>query len=185
VYEKNNQELSMSVTNINANSETTVPGGLSAGMHEGIPDDGDSTWVNAPRSILQSALTALSDGRISEAVAHFHDSFNFNDHALALEFTDKPRLTEFFQKARELFPDTTLEIVSLFESGDHAVAQWKLSATQTVPYGPISYRSAILLQGSTIARVEHGRIVEWSDYYDQASSRRMALASFFTEWIEY
>jgi hypothetical protein len=86
----------------------TAAGGLPAGIEEGIPDEGDSTWGNAPRSILQSALAALSDGRISEAVAQFDDGFNFNDHALALEFTDKLRLTEFFQKTRELFPDTTL-----------------------------------------------------------------------------
>jgi hypothetical protein len=175
----------MNMTNTNANSETGVARELPVGMHEGIPDDGDSTWANAPRSILQSALAALSDGRISEAVAHFHDRFDFNDHALALEFMDKFRLTEFFQKARELFPDTTLELVSLFESGVHEIAQWKLSATQIVPYGSISYRFPISLHGSTIARVERGRIVEWSDYYDQASSRRIGLASLFTEWIDY
>jgi hypothetical protein len=118
-------------------------------------------------------------------VEQFDEPFTFNDHALALEFTDKPRLTAFFEKSRELFPDSTLEIVSLFESGDHAIAQWKLSATQTVPYGSISCRLPISLQGSTIARVEHGKIVEWSDYYDQSSSRRVSLAAFFTEWIEY
>jgi ketosteroid isomerase-like protein len=94
-------------------------------------------------------------------------------------------LTEFFEKSRELFPDTALEIISIFEEGDHAVAQWKLSATQTVPYGSISYRFPISLFGATIVRVENERIVQWSDYYDQSSSRRTSLAAFFTEWIEY
>ncbi|HXZ80199.1 MAG TPA: ester cyclase [Terriglobales bacterium] len=177
----------MSVTNINVNSESTIAHELPAGMHEGIvlPDDADSTWLNAPRSILQSALAALSDGRISEAAAHFDEGFKFNDHALALEFTDKLRLTEFFQKAREQFPDAALKLISLMESGDHAIAEWKLTATQTVPYGSISCRFPVSLQGSTIVRVERGRIVEWSDYYDHASSRRMGLASHFTDWIEY
>jgi ketosteroid isomerase-like protein len=177
----------MSVTNINANSQATVARELPAGMHEGIllPDDGDSTWVNGPRSILQLALAALSEGRISEAVAQFDERFKFNDHALTLEFTQKTRLTEFFQKSRELFPDTTLEVVSLMESGDHAIAEWKLTATQTVPYGSISWRSRISLLGTTIVRVENGKIAEWSDYYDQNSSRRVNLAAFFTDWIEY
>ena len=177
----------MSVTNINTNSESTVARESPAGMHEGIllPDDGDSTWVNAPRSILQSALAALTDGRIPEAVARFDERFKFNDHALTLVFTQKTLLTEFFQKSRELFPDTTLEVVSLMESGDHAIAEWKLTATQTVPYGSISWRSRISLLGTTIVRIENGRIVQWSDYYDYASSRRMGLASYFTEWIEY
>ena len=46
-------------------------------------------------------------------------------------------------------------------------------------------RSRISLLGTTIVRVENGRIVEWSDYYDQNSSRRVNLAACFTDWIEY
>ena len=137
--------------------------------------------------ILQSALAALNQGRFSEGVKHFDEDgcFRFRDHALALEFTDKARLTEFFEKSHELFPDTTLEVISLFEDGEHAIAQWKISATHTVPYGSISYRFPISLFGATIVRVEKERIVQWSDYYDQSSSRRMSLGAFFTDWIEY
>ena len=140
--------------------------------------------TGSPQQILQSALAALSEGRLTEVVAHFDERFTFKDHGLTLEFTDKPRLTEFFEKSRELFPDTGREIVSLFEDGDHAIAQWKLSATQTVPYGSISYRFPIFLFGATIVRVEKGKIVQWSDYYDQSSFRRMSLGAFFTDWVE-
>jgi hypothetical protein len=94
-------------------------------------------------------------------------------------------LIEFLQKSRELFPDTALEVLSLIESGEYATAEWKLAATQTVSYGSIGYQARVSLYGSTTVRVEHGRIVQWSDYYDQASSRRIGLASFFTDWIEY
>jgi ketosteroid isomerase-like protein len=173
----------MKETDMNANWESRLARELPAVMHEGIvlPGDDDSTWVDAPRSSLQSALAALSDGRISEAVAQFAERFKFNDHALTLEFTEKTRLTEFLKKARELFPDTALEVASLMESGDHAIAEWKLTATHIIPYGSIGYRIPIELRGSTIVRVEHGRIVQWSDYYDHALSRRMSLASYFTE----
>ena len=147
---------------------------------------GDDDSIPASDSVrtLQSALSALSEGRVSEVVENFADRFTFNDRALTLEFTDKPRLTEFFEKSRELFPDTALEIVSVFEDGDHAIAQWKLAATQTVPYGSVGYRFPISLFGATIVRVENGGIVEWSDYYDQSSSRRMSLGAFFTDRIE-
>lgn len=177
----------MSTTDMNANAELAIPRELRAAIQEGVKggDEDGSTRVNAPRSVLRSALDALSDGRIPEAVEHFDEVFKFNDHGLVLEFTTKRRLTEFFQKARELFPDSALEVVSLLESGDHAIAEWKLTATQTVGYGSISYQLPISLFGSTIVRVEHGRIVQWSDYYDHASSRRNRLAAFFTEWIEY
>jgi steroid delta-isomerase-like uncharacterized protein len=177
----------MNMTNINTNPESVMLHESRTAMHEGIllPDE-DSWSLNAPRSILHSALAALSEGRISHVVARFDDSFQFNDHALALEFTEKARLTEFLEKSRELYPDATLEVVFVMESGAHAIAEWKLTATQTVPFfGSTSYRLRISVRGSTIARVEHGRIVEWSDYYDQNSSRRMNLAAFFTEWVEY
>ena len=150
-----------------------------------LSGDDDAGRVSDSLRTLESALAALSDGRVRELVEQFGDKFAFNDHALMLEFTDKPRLTDFFEKSRELFPDTKLEIVSLSEDGNRAIAQWKLSATQTVPYGSISYRFPISLFGATIVRVENGRIVQWSDYYDQSSSRRMNLGAFFTDWVEY
>jgi SnoaL-like polyketide cyclase len=140
--------------------------------------------VKPPRLILQTALTALRDGRISEAVEHFDKRFNFNDHALSLEVTDKLRLAEFFEKAHELFPDTALEVVSLTEGGDYAIAAWKLTATQTSSCGSSSYQFPVVVHGSTIVRVERARIVQWSDYYDHASFRRIGLASHFKEWIE-
>ena len=142
--------------------------------------------VSAPKRIVQSVLTALNEGKIPEAVDQFDDHFTFNDHALDLQFTDKGRLIEFFQKSRELFPDTVVEVDSAFQCGDHAVAEWKLTATQPVPdYGTARFRISISLRGTSIARIENGRITHWSDYYDQATSWRMGLAAFFTEWIEY
>ncbi len=150
-----------------------------------VLDSDDNATSDAPRSILQSALAALGEGRISETVEHFDEHFKFTDHALTLEFTEKTRLTEYFQKSRELFPDTTLEVVRAMESGDHAIAEWKLNATQTIPYGSMSYRFPVSLHGATIARVRNGKLVEWSDFYDQTAARRTSLAAFFTDWIEY
>jgi hypothetical protein len=149
-----------------------------------LAGDDDSPRRNGSLQTLQSALVAFGEGRVRELVEQFADSFTFKDHALTLEFTDRARLTDFFEKSRELFPETALEIVSLFEDGDRAIAQWKLSATQNVPYGAISYRFPSSIFGATIARVENGSIVEWSDYYDQSSSRRMSLGAFLTDRIE-
>jgi hypothetical protein len=177
----------MNITNISNTAELDAARDLRTAMQERVLSHGDDepAAVSVAGKILQSALAALNEGRSSDAVAQFHDCFTFNDHALALEFTDKPRLTEFLQKSRELFPDTALDIVSLHESGNFAIARWKLTGTQTIPYGSTSYRLPISLHGITIARVENGRIVQWSDYYDHASSRRTSLAAIFTDWVEY
>ena len=140
----------------------------------------------AALDVLRSVFAALNERNISRAVDQFADDFVFDDYALDLQFTDKGRLTEFFQKSRELFPDTVVEVDSSFQCGDHAIAEWKLTATtQAVPYGSTRFRIPITLRGTSIVRTENGRITYWSDYYDKNRSWRFSLAAFFTEWIEY
>ena len=153
-------------------------------MKTSIQSDTAVTVVSTPKYTLQSVLTALNHGKISEAVDQFDDDFTFNDQALGLEFTDKGRLSEFFQKSRELFPDTVVEVISTFESGDHVIAEWKLTATQTISYW-IQLQVPISLLGVSIAEIKNGRIIHWSDYYDEDTSRRVTLASLFTDWIEH
>src|SRR5262245_34831575 len=104
-------------------------------MNTTIKTDSTLTAVNDPQYITQSVLAALNDGKLSEAVDQFDDHFIFNDHALGLEFADKGRLAEFFQKSREFFPDTVIEVISTFECGDYSFAEWRLTATEIVPYG--------------------------------------------------
>ena len=139
----------------------------------------------AALDVLRSVFAALNRRNISRAVDQFADDFAFNDYALNLEFSDKGRLTEFFQKSYELFPDIVVELVSTFECGDHAIAEWKLTATQIEQFGSRSFRFPIVLRGSTIVQIEKGRVAHWSDYYDQLKSRRGPLKAFFEEWIEY
>lgn len=154
-------------------------------MNTIIKTDSALKGLSTPLQILQLGLTALGNGKISEAVDQFDDQFTFNDQALGLEFTDKGRLSDFLQKSRELFPDTVLKVIAIFECGDHVIAEWKITATQTVPYGSLPLRIPISFPGASVVRIENGRITRWSDYYDQNTSRRINLAAFFTEWTEY
>ena len=112
-----------------------------------------------PVDILQTALAALNRRNISEALDQFADDFAFNDYALDLHFTDRGRLTEFFQKACGLFPDPVMELVSTFECGDYAIGEWKLTGTLIEQFGSRSYRFPIRLRGSTIVQTENGRVV--------------------------
>jgi hypothetical protein len=45
-------------------------------------------------------------------------------------------------------------------------------------------RFPISLHGASIVCIDNGKITDWSDYYDGLTSRRTALASYFTEWVE-
>jgi len=148
-------------------------------------EDRSSSRAVAPVDVLQSVLAALNQRNISRAVDHFADDFAFKDYGLNLEFTDKGRLTQFFQKSFEVFPDALVELVSTLQCGDYAIAEWKLTATEPESLGSISYRLPIVLRGATVAQIGNGRAVRWSDYYDQLTSRRVRLGAFFEEWIEY
>ena len=53
----------------------------------------------------------------------FDDRFTFTDHALDLEFTEKASSKEFLQKSREQFPDIAVEVLAIFEIGDHDIAE--------------------------------------------------------------
>jgi hypothetical protein len=155
-------------------------------IYSDISSDTSSIGLDASERTLRSVLTALSEGRFSDAVIPFDDHFIFIDQALDLEFTDKERLIEFFRKSRELFPDTALEIESTFAYGDHAAAEWKLTAMQTefIIWNQ-TFRVPIVVRGSTIVRFDNGRVIRWSEYYDELTSRRYRLAGMFKEWIEY
>jgi hypothetical protein len=94
--------------------------------------------------LLEAVRTALSRGDLDGAVDQFSDQFTFNDQALELEFTDKARLTQFFAKARELFPDYVVLTDTIFISGDHLISEWTLRATVTeglLPQG--SFKEAL------------------------------------------
>jgi steroid delta-isomerase-like uncharacterized protein len=141
--------------------------------------------IVASESVVLTALTHLKNGKIEAAIACFADEFTFNDHGIGLEFKDKERLGEFFHKTRELYPDSFLETNTIFVSGNHVITQWTLQATLTEPfYGGLTRKIRISLPGASIVRTDKGKITDWSDYYDGLISRRTALASHFTEWVE-
>jgi len=103
--------------------------------------DTASIGVSAPKRILQSVLAALNEGKISKAVDQFDDHFTFTDYALDLEFTDKGRLVEFFQKTRVLFPDTVVEIDSTLLSNAEITSLLNGSLRQRKVYPTMAPRA--------------------------------------------
>ena len=146
--------------------------------------DSELSRASAPRRIFESVLEELNRGKISQAVNQFEDDLTFNDHAVGLDFTDKGRLTEFFEKCREYFPDAAVEMISIFECGDGVVAEWKLNATETVPFGSMQLRKPISVRGTSIVQIQNGRVTRWSDYYDSVATRRFKVTALFEGWVE-
>ena len=139
----------------------------------------------ASEGVVLTVLSYLKDGKIEKALASFAEEFRFKDHGIGLEFTDKKRLAEFFEKMRESYPDAALQTNAIFANGEHLIIEWTFQATLTEPFwGGLKRNVKISLHGASIVRIENGKITDWADYYDGLTSRRTALASHFTEWVE-
>jgi steroid delta-isomerase-like uncharacterized protein len=135
--------------------------------------------------VVLNVLARLKNGQIDDAIACFAEKFTFDDHGIGLEFKDRERLTEFFQKTRELFPDSCLEVESILIGIDHVVGEWTLRTSVTEPfYGALARKVSVVLNGVSVVRTRNAEITEWSDYYDGLTSRRTALASSFKDWVE-
>jgi steroid delta-isomerase-like uncharacterized protein len=140
--------------------------------------------VTSEEAVL-TVLTHLEHGKIDDAIARFAEEFTFKDRGIGLEFKDKERLTEVFQKTREFFPDSFLQIDSILVSADHVIGEWTLHTTLAEPfYGGLSRKVQVSVPGVSVVRTKNGTITDWSDYYDGLTSRRTALASYFTDWVE-
>lgn len=135
--------------------------------------------------VVLTLLKHLSDGKIKDATACFAENFRFSDRGIGLEFKDRVRLAEFFQKTRELNTNASLQTDRILGSGDYVVAEWTFRTTLIEPfYGGLQRRVPISLPGVSIARIGNGKITEWTDYYDGPTARRTALAAYFEEWVE-
>lgn len=139
----------------------------------------------ASEGVVLTVLLYLKEGKIEKALASFAEEFRFKDHGIGLEFTDTKRLAEFFEKTRELYPDAALQTDAIFATDDHLITEWTLQATLTEPFwGGLKRNVKVSLHGASIVRIDNGKITDWADYYDGLTSRRTALASHFTEWVE-
>ena len=140
--------------------------------------------IAAQEEVVCTVLMHLKNGKISDATACFAEKFEFKDRGIGLEFKNRERLAEFFQKTRELYPDSSLQTDTIFVSGDHVITEWTLETTLMEPfYGGLSRKVPVSLHGASIVRIHDGKITDWSDYYDGLTSRRTPLASYFTEWV--
>lgn len=135
--------------------------------------------------VVTTALTHLKKGEITEVIACFAEKFQFNDRGIGLEFKNPRRLAEFFRKARDFYPDSSLETDKIILSGEHVITEWTLRTILPEPfYGGVLRKVRIELHGASIVRIANGKITEWTDYYDGLTSRRTALAAHFEEWME-
>ena len=79
--------------------------------------------VSMPEKVVPVVIMQLNEGQVGDAIASFAEEFKFMDNGIGLEFTDKSRLTEFFQKARELYPDYKQRLDRTLVSGEYVITR--------------------------------------------------------------
>ncbi len=143
------------------------------------------TEVKTPQSLLLGIFAKLENGQVREAVSGFADRFTFADRGIGFECAVKEKLTEFFEKARELYPESVMELGKIVVGGDDVAVEWTLRTSVVEPFfGGQARTIPVIIHGASIVHTEDGRVTRWSDYYDGLGARRTALSSYFTEWIE-
>jgi hypothetical protein len=148
---------------------------------DGTPESAILTAANKKRVL--SALKHLRDGNFEDAVGEFAERFCFNDRALGLEFVDKEQLREFFQRERELYPDSSFQTRKVIATEKYVITEWLVEYAIKEPFcGEVMRDVPISVQGVSIVRTEEDGITEWSDYYDGLVSRPPALTAHFTDW---
>jgi len=81
--------------------------------------------------------------------------------------------------------DSERKAKTIVSNGDHVISEWTLTATCKEPFLGGGLRIVpICVRGVSGVQIKNGKITQWSDYYDQPSSRRYSVAAWFTEWIE-
>jgi hypothetical protein len=69
-------------------------------MHQNIVSNYRPALSDGEKTrIWQTALDALSDGDINQALNQFGDRFTFSDHPLGIGFKEKERMREYFVRS--------------------------------------------------------------------------------------
>ena len=75
----------------------------------------------SPQRVVLAVPRQPNQEQIEDAVACFITDCRYKDHGIGLEFRDNERLTEFFRKARELYPAYFLQADQMFVSAEHVI----------------------------------------------------------------
>jgi hypothetical protein len=161
---------------LSANRNSCVRGVLRAErMHE-MPkhtgSDGASIVVVMAEDTVRVVLTAWREGRIDDAINKFDKRFVFKNYGMGLEYRDRTRLAEFFQKAREHYPNSLSMTRATFVEGSHIISEWTLQAVApTLLFDGVSRKVPICVYGLSVVMIKNEKFVYWSAYCNIGTSR--------------
>lgn len=127
----------------------------------------DSTTTRSPAQVATAIFDALRRHALDEVAELDHPDVVADFVAIG-EYRGVPAVRAFFEELFAAFPDFDIEVVQLTADEERAVVQWRSTGTFTgAPFQGIHATGrAIELRGCDVMRVEDGRVVANTIYYD-------------------
>jgi steroid delta-isomerase-like uncharacterized protein len=91
----------------------------------------------------------------------------YEDVASGNRFEGREAIKGFLNQNFVAVPDFKVEVTQVFSTGGMVTCEWIMSGTQTGDYPDLPATGKhFSVRGASVAEVQGGRIVRWTDYYD-------------------
>ena len=134
-----------------------------------LPAAGQGELVDAEQLVRQ-VLRTWKDHEVGRLDGLFAEDGVYEDVPPKMTYKGADEIQGFMAAIWSWAPDIEFSPVAVSQTGDTVVVEWIMKGTQTGSIGaiPASGR-AFTARGASVAKVEDGRIVRYSDYYDLAT----------------
>lgn len=133
--------------------------------------------AQSPTQVAEAIFAALRRHDMTAVEQHTHPDVVDDFVPLGI-FSGQPAVRGLFEEVFAAFPDFDIEIQHLAGDDRHAVVQWRLSGTFTGGsfQGIHATGRRVELRGCDVMRVEDGRLIDNTIYYDGlAFARQVGL----------
>lgn len=120
-----------------------------------------------PEDLVRQVFLTWSDHDVSRLDILFADEGVYEDVPPKIVYRGKDEIEKFMSAIWSWAPDIEFTPTSIVQLGDTVVAEWTMHGTQTGPIGGIpASGNSFSVRGVSVVKVDHGKIVRQSDYYD-------------------
>ena len=108
------------------------------------------------------------DARVVDEV--FAEQGVYEDVAAGRTIEGRQAIKGFLNQNFAAIPDFKVDVTKIFSTGGMVACEWVMSGTQTGDFpGLPATGKSFTVRGASIAKVQDGTIVHWTDYYDMST----------------
>jgi steroid delta-isomerase-like uncharacterized protein len=135
--------------------------------------DTEVNTVNEAEVLFAEYIEAWNNHDVEQVASFFTDDCRYDNLARGQAYRGKEELSGWVKTTFDAIPDFTLEITSLFASGDMLASEWVMTGTLSgdSPALPATGES-FSVAGATVAHIRDGKIDRNADYWDLATFLR-------------